>query len=55
MLAVAYATGRAPHSRQVKSDDPEKKGHPGPPGWRLGVRLTAPPRKIHCYERLRGG
>jgi hypothetical protein len=26
MLAVAYATGRAFHARQVKGDDPEKKG-----------------------------
>jgi len=32
MLAVAYATGRAFHARQVKGDDPEKKGYPGPPG-----------------------
>jgi hypothetical protein len=55
MLAVTHATGRASHSRQVKSDDPDKKGCPGPPGWRLGVRLTTPPRKIHCYEILRGG
>jgi hypothetical protein len=33
MLAVAYATGRASHARQVKGDDPVKKGYPGPPGW----------------------
>jgi hypothetical protein len=26
MLAVAYATGRASHVRQVKGDDPDKKG-----------------------------
>jgi hypothetical protein len=25
MLAVAYATGRASHARQVKGDDPDKK------------------------------
>ena len=25
MLAVAYATGRASHARQVKGDDPGKK------------------------------
>jgi hypothetical protein len=31
MLAVAYATGRASHARQVKGDDPDKKGYPGPP------------------------
>jgi hypothetical protein len=26
MLAVAYATGRVSHARQVKGDDPDKKG-----------------------------
>ena len=45
MLAVAYATGRASHSRQVKGDDPDKKGHPGPPGWAFGVGLTTPHSK----------
>jgi hypothetical protein len=45
MLAVAYATGRVSHARQVKGDDPNKKGNPDPPGWGLGVRLTTPPRK----------
>ena len=37
MLAVAYVTGRASHGRQVKGDDPDEKGHPGPPGWGLGI------------------
>jgi hypothetical protein len=45
MLAVAYATGRASHVRLVKGDDPNKKGYPGPPGWRFGVRLTTPHSK----------
>jgi hypothetical protein len=45
MLAVAYATGRASHARQVKGDDPDKKGYPDPPGWGLGVRLRTPPCK----------
>jgi hypothetical protein len=45
MLAIAYATGRVSHARQVKGDDPDKKGYPGPPGWGLGVRLTTPPHK----------
>jgi len=31
MLAVAYATDMASHARQVKGDDPDKKGCPGPP------------------------
>jgi len=39
MLVVVYATGRASHARQVKGDDPDKKGYPGPPGSGLVVRL----------------
>jgi len=35
MMAVAYPTGRASHARQVKGDDPDKKGYPGPPNWGL--------------------
>jgi hypothetical protein len=35
----SVATGRVSHAGQVKGDDPAKKGYPGPPGWRLGVRL----------------
>jgi len=45
MLAVAYATSRASHARQVKGDDPDKKGYPGPPGWGLGAGLTTLPCK----------
>jgi hypothetical protein len=45
MLAVAYATVRVSHARQVKGDDPDKKGYPGPPGWGFGVRLTTPHSK----------
>jgi hypothetical protein len=40
ILAVAYATGRTFHARQVKGDDPDKKEYPGPPGWGFGVGLT---------------
>ena len=51
MVAVAYATGRASHARQVKGDDPDKKGYPVPPGWRFGVGLTTPPsKKTYFYE-----
>jgi len=39
------ATGMASHARQVKGDDPDKKGYPGPPCWGLGMRLTVSPRK----------
>ena len=45
MLVVAYATGRASHARQVKGDDPDNKGYPGPLGWGLGMRLTTSPCK----------
>jgi len=39
------ATGMISCARQVKGDDLDKKGYPGPPGWGLGVRLTLSPRK----------
>jgi hypothetical protein len=45
ILAVAYATVSVSHARQVKGDDPDENGYPGPPGWGLGVRLTTPPNK----------
>jgi hypothetical protein len=45
MLAVAYANGRASHARQVKGDDPDKKGYPGPQGWGFDVGLTTPRSK----------
>jgi hypothetical protein len=45
MLTVAYATGWASHARQVKGDDPDKKGYPLPPGWVFGVGLTTPQSK----------
>jgi hypothetical protein len=41
----SVAAGSVSHAGQVKGDDPDKKGYPGPPGLGLGVRLTAPPRK----------
>jgi len=51
-MILSYATGRASHARQVKGDDPDKKGYPGPPGWGFGVGLTTPPskKKTYCYE-----
>jgi len=45
MLAVAYATGRTSHARQVKGDDSDKKGYLGRPGWGFGVGLTTPHSK----------
>ena len=52
MLAVAYATGRVLHARQVKGDDPDEKGYPGPPGWVLGVGLTTPHVKNNLIRNL---
>jgi hypothetical protein len=60
LLAVAYATGRASHARQVKGDDPDKKGYPGPPSWVFGVGLTTPHskkllvRKVEQRKKLDG-
>jgi hypothetical protein len=45
MLAVAYVTGRVSHTKQVKGDDPDKKGYPVPPGWGFGVGLITPHSK----------
>jgi hypothetical protein len=41
----SLAAGRISHVRQVKGDDPDKKGYPGPPDWGFGVGLTASPLK----------
>ena len=50
MLAVVYATGSASHARQVKGDDPDEKGHPGPPGWGLCMGLTTPHHKNNLFR-----
>jgi hypothetical protein len=39
----SVATGSASNARQVKGDEPDKKGYSGLPGWGLGVGLTTPP------------
>ena len=53
MLAVVYATGSAFNARQVKGDDPDKKGYPGPTGWGLCVRLTTPSLKKILLRNLK--
>jgi hypothetical protein len=41
----SVCTGRASHARQVKGDDPDKKGYPGPLGCGFGVGLKTPHSK----------
>ena len=52
--AGSSVTGGAIHARQVKGDDPDGKGYPGPPGWGLDVRLTAPHKKLMLRKPQRG-
>jgi hypothetical protein len=47
----SIATGRGFHAGQVKGDDPDKKGYPGPPVWGLGVGMTTPTCNTWiCFE-----
>jgi hypothetical protein len=55
MLAVEYATGRTSHARQVKGDDPDKKGYPVPPGWGFGVELRTPHSKKLIVTKVNKG
>jgi len=52
MLAVVYANGRASHARQVKGDDPDKKGYSGPPSWGFGVGFRTPHSKKHIVTKV---
>jgi hypothetical protein len=55
MLAVAYDTGRASHARQVKGDDPDKKGYPVPQVWVFDVGLTTPHNKKLIVTKVKKG
>jgi hypothetical protein len=52
MLTVKYATGMASHARQVKGDDPDKNGYPGPTGWGFMMRSTTPPSEKNTVTKL---
>jgi hypothetical protein len=54
-VSLIFATGRASHARQVKGDDPDKKGYPGPPGWGFGVGLATPHSKNFLLRKLNKG
>jgi len=46
----SLATGRVSHARQVKDDDPDKKGYPGPPGWRSVTCSNSRVRQSYLRE-----
>ena len=46
--------GRVSIAGQVKGDDPDKKRHPGPPGWGWSMWLTTTPHeKNTCWVKSR--
>jgi hypothetical protein len=50
MLAVAYATGRASHARQVKGDEPDKKGLTTPHSKKLIVTKVEQRKKLDGFN-----
>jgi hypothetical protein len=46
----SIAIGRVSHARQVKGDDPDRKGYPGSSGLGLGVGLKLAPQKSIVFE-----
>ena len=46
----SLATGRVSHARQVKGDNPEKKGYPGSPGWGSVTGRNSQMRKSYFRE-----
>jgi len=44
-VAGSVTSGRVSPFREVKGDNPVKKGYPGPPGWKLSVGPATPPHK----------
>jgi hypothetical protein len=46
------ASGRVSYARHVKGDDLDKKAYPGPPSWRLSMRLTTSSFKKAMFQNL---
>ena len=46
----SLATGRVSHARQVKGDDPDKKGYPSPPGGGLVTGRNSQVRQSYLRE-----
>jgi hypothetical protein len=46
----SLATGRVSHARNVKGDGPDKKGYPGPPGWRSVTGMNSQVRQSYLRE-----
>jgi hypothetical protein len=46
----SVATGRASHASHVDSDDPDRKGYPGPSGWGWGMRLKLIQKFCHAAK-----
>jgi len=45
----SIAAGRVTQAGQVKGDNTDKKGNPGPPGWGLGVGGNDPTLEKKTY------
>jgi hypothetical protein len=54
MIPRAILAGPPMPDRQVKGDDPDEKGHPGPSGWGLDVGLPPHPTKKQVTKPKRG-
>jgi len=47
----SLATGRACRARQIKGDNPNNKGYPGPPVWWVSVEVTTPSHRKYVLLR----
>ena len=51
-LCYSVSTRMTYHAREVKGDDPDKKGYPGPPGWGFLAWGWSHPIKIYLVKKL---